>query len=189
MATSSPEVTRRHLHPWTWVVVLALVVPFVVVLVAGLGRDPRRIPSPLLGQPAPPFTLPLFEGGSVTAATYRGHVVVMNFWASWCAPCYEEAPELQRAWETLRGRGLTVIGINIQDRSTSARQFIRAFGQTFPNGEDLTGRMSIDYGVSGLPETFILDANGRVIYKHVGAITVEIIKAHAGPFLQRAGTP
>lgn len=95
----------------------------------------------------------------------------MNFWASWCYPaCYEEAPRLQRMWERYRERGVVVIGANIQDRESAAREFIRKFGQTFPNGMDLTGKISIDFGVYGVPETFVVDQNGIIVAKFVGAV-------------------
>lgn len=190
MAALSPKVTPRASRSWTWLAFVAVMAPLVVVLAVGLSRDPRTIPSPLIGHPAPSFALPLFAGGTVTSGTYRGQVVVLNFWASWCAPaCYQEAPELQRAWDTLRGRGLSVVGINIQDREPAARQFIQAYGLTFPNGQDRTGRISIDYGVYGVPETFILDPNGRLVYKHVGAITAQIIQERVDPLLRGTQTP
>jgi len=172
------------------VLVASAIVPLVVVLAVSLGRDPRAIRSPLIGQPAPAFSLPLFDGGTVTNATYRGRVVILNFWASWCYPaCYQEAPALQRVWERFQGRGVTVVGINIQDREPAARRFIQEFGLTFPNGQDPSGKISIDYGVYGVPETFVLDPQGHVVYKHVGAITAEIIAARVGPLLQGARVP
>ncbi len=185
-----PPVTPRRPAPWTWVLVAGATVPLVVVLAVGLGRDPRVIPSPLVGRPGPAFSLTLFDGATVTNTTYQGRVVVLNFWASWCYPaCYEEAPELQRAWEDFQRRGVTVVGINIQDREQAARQFVRDFGQTFPNGQDPSGKISIAYGVYGVPETYILDPQGRVVYKHVGAITAQIIANQAEPFLQGARAP
>ncbi len=185
-----PPVTPRRALPWAWVLAVGATVPLVAVLVVGLHRDPQAIPSPLIGQPAPAFSLPLFDGGAITNTTYRGRVVVLNFWASWCYPaCYQEAPELQRAWERFQGRGIMVVGINIQDREQAARQFIREFGQTFPNGQDSTGKISINFGVYGVPETFILDPQGRVVYKHVGAITAQIIADQAERYIQGARVP
>ncbi len=184
-----PPVTPRRRIPWTWLLVVGVLVPFVAVLVVGLQR-PQTNPSPLIGRPAPAFRLPLLEGGVVTDTTYRGRVVVLNFWASWCYPaCYQEAPELQRAWERFVGRGLTVVGINVQDREPAARRFIQEFRQTFPNGRDTTGKISINFGVYGVPETFILDQQGRVVYKHVGAITAQIIADQAERYMQGARVP
>jgi len=155
---------------------LALTFTLVVFWVFALGllRDPRTIPSPLVGRPAQAFTLPLFAGGVLNTQSLRGKVLVVNFWASWCYPaCYEEAPRLQRVWERFRDRGVVVIGVNIQDQEEAARTFIRRFGQTFPNGMDRTGRISIDYGVYGVPETFIVDQGGRIVDKFVGAVPEE----------------
>jgi len=140
----------------------------------GLSRDPRAIPSPLIGRQAPAFTLPLFAGGILHSQSLRGKVLAVNFWASWCYPaCYEEAPRLQRVWERFRSRGVVVIGVNIQDKEEAARTFIRRFGQTFPNGMDRRGRISIDYGVYGVPETFIVDQDGLVVDKFIGAVPEE----------------
>ncbi len=178
MAVLPPAVRVHRPLPWALVLGVGVVVLLVVVLAIGLGRDPRAIPSPLVGKRAPTFALQLFDGPTVTNTTYQDRVVVLNFWASWCYPaCYEEAPDLQRTWEQFRDRGVTVVGINIQDQERPARQFIKDFGQTFPNGQDPSGKISIDFGVYGVPETFILDPQGRVAYKHVGAITAQIIAA------------
>lgn len=150
---------------------LAITLPVAGLLAFGFTRNPRALPSPLIGRPAPSFTLPQFAGGVLDTATLRGRVLALNFWASWCYPaCYEEAPRLQRVWQRFKDQGVVVIGVNIQDQERPAREFIRQFGQTFPNGMDRTGRISIDFGVYGVPETFIIDQEGRIVAKHVGAV-------------------
>ncbi len=152
-------------------VVLAVTLPVAGILGYGFTRDPRALPSPLIGRPAPTFSLRLFNGGALDSRTLRGRVIVVNFWASWCYPaCYEEAPRLQRVWERFRDRGVVVIGVNIQDREGAAREFIRQFDQTFPNGMDRTGSISIDFGVYGVPETFIVTEQGLIVAKYVGAV-------------------
>ncbi len=153
------------------VITLAITLPIAVVLAYGLTRDPRAIPSPLIGRPAPAFTLRLFGGSVLDTRTLKGKVLVVNFWASWCYPaCYEEAPRLQHVWEQFKDRSVVVIGVNIQDREAAAVEFIRQFGQTFPNGMDRTGAISIDFGVYGVPETFIVDQHGLIAAKYVGAV-------------------
>lgn len=179
---------RRHLLTFGPVFILTLAIAGVFAF--GLSRDPRAIPSPLVNRPAPAFTLPLFTGGTLNTHTLRGKVLVVNFWASWCYPaCYEEAPRLQRVWERFRDQGVVVIGVNIQDREDAARKFIQLFGQTFPNGMDRTGRISIDYGIYGVPETFIIDQNGIIVDKFVGAVPEEWMLNHILRLRQVDATP
>jgi cytochrome c biogenesis protein CcmG/thiol:disulfide interchange protein DsbE len=151
-------------------------VPVLALLAYGFRTDPRDIPSPLLGKPAAPFALTTFAGEPVSLEGLRGRVVVLNFWASWCYPaCYDEAPALLAAWERYREGGVLVLGINIQDKEEPARRFIERFGLSFPNAPDPAGRVSVDYGVYGVPETFFLDRQGRIRAKHRGAVTREIL--------------
>lgn len=158
-----------------WIAGVVVVAAFVGLLAFGLRRDPREIPSPLVGRPAPSFAMTPFDGSPFSSDAHRGKILVVNFWASWCYPaCYIEAPHLQRMWERYRDEGVVVIGVNIQDREGPARAFIRQFNLTFPNGMDRSGRISIDYGIYGVPETFLIDRAGRIVYKHVGAATEEV---------------
>ncbi|HEU4371699.1 MAG TPA: TlpA disulfide reductase family protein [Methylomirabilota bacterium] len=158
-------------RPWRWLVPLAAL-PVLALLAYGFRLNPRDIPSPLVGRPAAPFALTSFDGAPVELAALRGKVVVVNFWASWCYPaCYEEAPVLERGWQAYRDRGVVVLGIDIQDKDEAGRKFIADFGLTFPNAPDRGGRVSVDYGVYGVPETFFIDRDGHVRVKHVGAVT------------------
>ena len=159
-----------------WAIPLA-VIPVLLLLGYGFRTDPREIPSPLIGKPAAPFSLKTFDGAPISLESLRGRVVVINFWASWCYPaCYEEAPVLARTWEALKGRDVTFLGIDIQDKEEAARKFIAQFRFTFPNAPDPAGRVSVDYGVYGVPETFFIDRAGRVRWKHVGALTDELVR-------------
>jgi cytochrome c biogenesis protein CcmG/thiol:disulfide interchange protein DsbE len=152
-------------------------VPVVALLAYGFTVDPRSIPSPLVGRPAAPFALTAFDGAPVRLADLHGKVVVVNFWASWCNPaCYEEAPVLERAWRTYRERGVVIVGVDIQDTEEAARKFIRDFGLTFPNAPDPGGKVSVDYGVYGVPETFFVARDGAIRAKHVGAVTDAVIR-------------
>ena len=175
-------------HPLLrWAIPLAAL-PVLLLLGYGFRTDPREIPSPLVGKPAAPFTLATFDGGQVSLEALRGRVVVVNFWASWCYPaCYEEAPALERAWDTYKDRGVMMIGINIQDKEEPAKKFLTQFGHTFPNAPDPAGRVSVDYGVYGVPETFFIDRAGRVRWKHVGAVTDQIFKERVETLLKEQG--
>ena len=156
--------------------IASVLVSVLLLLAYGLGTDPRTIPSPLVGREAPLFTLSLFDGGTLRLAELRGKVVVLNFWASWCYPaCWNEAPRLQAAWEQYREQGVVLVGVNYQDREAAARAFIERFGKTFPNGPDAGTRIAIDYGVYGVPETFFIDAQGRIAYKHIGEISTAVL--------------
>lgn len=161
---------------WRWLLPLAAV-PVLALLAYGFKLNPRDVPSPLIGRAASPFTLTAFDGTPVDLAALRGKVVVVNFWASWCNPaCYEEAPVLERGWRTYRDRDVVVLGVDIQDKDEAALAFIRNFSLTFKNSPDRGGKVSVDYGIYGVPETFFIDREGRIHRKHVGAVTDEIFR-------------
>ncbi len=162
-----------------------LVVPVAIfAAVAGLFAlalrtgDPSKLPSALLGKPAPQFELAPLEGltanglpvpGIATADLAKGKVSVVNFWATWCVPCVEEHPLLI---ELGKRTGVTIYGINYKDQTVAARRFLGTFGNPFAGvGSDSTGRTGIDWGVYGMPETFVVDGQGRIVYKHVGQLT------------------
>ena len=127
----------------------------------GSGRKAK------LHAPAPNFTLSrLDRPGKLTLATFRGRAVVLNFWASWCDPCKAEAPELEKAWQKWRGRGVSVIGVDAQDFKGDARKFMRRHGITYPVVHDGSGATIGPYGLTGFPETFFVDKRGRIV-KHV----------------------
>ena len=169
---------------WKWLIPLS-VVPVVALLAYGFRTDPRAIPSPLEGRPAPGFAIRTFDGRSVNLAELRGKVVVLNFWASWCYPaCYEEAPALERGWRAYRHRDVVLVGVAIQDREEASRKFVTDFSLSFPNGPDPAGRISVDYGVYGVPETFFIDRTGRIHKKHTGALTDELLRREVEQLLQ-----
>jgi cytochrome c biogenesis protein CcmG/thiol:disulfide interchange protein DsbE len=166
-----------------WLIPISAI-PVLALLAYGFRLDPREIPSPLVGRPAAPFALTGFDGQPVALEAHRGRIVVVNFWASWCVPaCYDEAPVLERNWRAYRDRGVVVIGVDIQDTDEAARKFIETFELTFPNARDLDGRVSVDYGVYGVPETFFIDREGRIRGKHVGAVTDQVFREHVDRLL------
>ena len=171
-------------HRWRWLLPLAAV-PVLALLAYGFKLNPRDVPSPLIGRPAAPFSLTSFDGAPVELAALRGKVVVLNFWASWCYPaCYEEAPALERGWQAYKDRGLVLVGVDIQDKEEPAKKFLAQFGHTFANAPDPAGRVAVDYGVYGVPETFFIDRAGRIRFKHVGALTDALFKKYAEPLVE-----
>ena len=124
-------------------------------------------------QPAPDFRLELLSDGAITLSEQRDRVVVINFWSSTCPPCRTEARDLETAWQAYQDRDVLFIGANIQDGHEPARRFLDEFGVTYPNGLDERGRISIDYGVVGIPVTFVVDSEGTVARRWVGEIDLD----------------
>ncbi len=171
-----------------WMLVAALVVA-VAALGAlfgfGLTRDPSAISSPLVGRPAPDFGLRTLDGSRlIRVRDFRGQVVVVNFWASWCLPCRDEHPDILAAWERYREHGVLVVGIDFQDSKKAALAFQRELGGDWPIVEDPGSRTALAYGVYGIPETFFIDQRGLIRYKHVGPVTYEMLTAQIGLLLE-----
>ena len=169
--------------------VVATVAALSALFMFGLlrGSPDRDIPSNFLGRQVPSFDLPVYErymaevGPRLTLDEVRGRPMVINFWASWCGPCYEEAPHLQRAHERY-GDEVLFIGIQTQDRDARAagRAFIERFDLTFPNVFDGDSRTSIAYGLFGVPETFFVHADGTLQFKYAGPVTEAILSEQIG---------
>ncbi|MEE8161399.1 MAG: TlpA disulfide reductase family protein [Acidobacteriota bacterium] len=160
---------------WTPLWVFGGLLGLVGLFAWGLTKNARFIPSPLVNQQTPPLEFVLFNGERFSLTDYRGQVVVINFWASWCIPCKLEAPILEGGWLTFRDRGVVFVGVNIQDERREALAFIREHGKTYPNGPDHDGKITIDYGVYAVPETFFIDRNGKIAYKHFGSLTLAVL--------------
>ena len=150
--------------------------------------NPRGVPSALLGRGAPDFALPALEGAdlpALSAADLRGpqpSPVVVNFWASWCVPCIVEHPQLMR----LSRDGIPVLGINYKDRPADAAAFLTRHGNPFRRlGRDEPGRVAIDWGVYGVPETYLIDRQGIIRWRYAGPLTPEVLDQDLRPLLRR----
>ena len=154
--------------------------------------DPSRLPSALIGHPVPTFDLPGITGlerdgkpiPGIGNATFQGAVTLLNVWASWCVPCHDEAPFLE---QLSRDNRIQLVGINYKDTADNARRFLYRYGNPFvATGRDETGRASIDWGVYGVPETFLIGRDGRIAYKLVGPITAENLGRTLLPEIEKA---
>jgi len=156
-----PAINRRVL-----LVGLAVVATLLGVLLANLGRDPHSIRSPLVGRPAPAFALPTVDGGAVVRSeALRGKPLVLNFWATWCAPCLEEHETLQRT-AAARAADVQFVGVVYEDEEDRVKAFQRRYGAGFPSLMDPEGKAAIAYGVAGVPETYFIDASGVIRAKY-----------------------
>jgi cytochrome c biogenesis protein CcmG, thiol:disulfide interchange protein DsbE len=194
MTTASQSTRpRRALVLIPLVLFLGLAGLFLVRLFAG---DPSLIPSPLIGRPAPPTVLPPVAGlerngvplPGLNSADFMGAVTVVNVWASWCVPCRDEAPFLMQLADDNRFR---LVGINYKDDADNARRFLARFGNPFAAaGADESGRTGIEWGVYGVPETFVIGRDGKVAYKLVGPLDQGTIDAVLRPQIDKAlGNP
>jgi cytochrome c biogenesis protein CcmG/thiol:disulfide interchange protein DsbE len=189
VSENKPVAARRWLMLLPLVIFLALAALFLLRL---FGGDVSHIPSALIGKPVPANDFPpvpelLRDGVAVPGikhADFKGVVTVVNVWASWCAPCRNEAPLLMQLAQDKRIR---VVGINYKDRPENARRFLGVFGNPFAAvGADADGRLSFEWGVYGVPETFVVDRDGRIAYKLIGEITPENLDRALKPAIEKA---
>ena len=161
---------KRFLWP------LAIFLLLVGFLAAGLSLNPREVPSPLVGRPAPAFELPVLHQPDkrFVPGEMRGKVWLLNVWASWCVSCREEHPLLM----ALSKRGLMpILGLNYKDKGEDAQRWLKQYGDPYQlSVVDAEGRIGIDYGVYGVPETYLIDAEGVIRYKQIGPVTAAILE-------------
>jgi cytochrome c biogenesis protein CcmG, thiol:disulfide interchange protein DsbE len=181
---STPATSNETTRGSRWLMALPLVIfaALAAIFWFRLGSgDPSRIPSALIGRPAPQTPLPPLEGltdngaaiPGLDPAAFKGKVSIVNVWASWCVPCHDEAPLLT---ELGRDKRLQIVGINYKDAADNARRFLGRYGNPFGIvGVDVNGRASIEWGVYGVPETFIVGREGTIVYKLVGPVTSDNI--------------
>jgi cytochrome c biogenesis protein CcmG/thiol:disulfide interchange protein DsbE len=167
----SPAV-RRLRGRWTLLgAVLAAVALLAVLFSFGLGRDPTQLRSNLIGRPAPRFDLPGLSGGSgIDLAGLRGQVVVVNFFASWCAECRVEHDDLAAAWARYRDQGVVFVGIPFQDQPAASRAFATQIGMDWPVLSDPDSSTALRFGVYGVPETFLIGRDGTLRYRYAGPV-------------------
>lgn len=191
MTETSISAPRRGAPIWAQVIVWVFLVALLAIVALGLRRTQQGTVQP--GQVIADFTLPLYSGydlggrSEVRLQDFRGQVVVINFWASWCKPCEQEAAELQQAWTEYEPTGQVVfLGIDYVDTEPEARVYLKKFGITYPNGPDLATRISQYFRIKGVPETYFIDQDGVLQYVQVGPFTsIDQIRAQIDPLLKQ----
>jgi cytochrome c biogenesis protein CcmG, thiol:disulfide interchange protein DsbE len=159
----------------------------VLLLALGLSLNPREVPSPLVGKTAPGFSLPRLDqpGEKLSPEALRGKVWVLNVWASWCAPCRDEIPVLMKLART---KTVPIYGLNYKDRRDDALGLLKQLGDPYvASAVDVDGRVGIDYGVYGVPETYVIDQAGVIRLKHIGPVTPETVEKKIAPLLKELG--
>jgi len=160
----------RRLPVWVIILAFVLLVGFLVLIAWGLNRSMRGAIS--VGDTVPGFTMTTFDGQPVDTSEYAGKVILVNFWASWCKPCEQEARELEEAYQHYKDSGDVVfIGLTYVDTEPNSLAYLKKFGITYPNGPDLATKVSQIFRVRGVPETFIIDRAGRLAYFKAGPFT------------------
>ena len=169
---------------------LRFIIPLAVFLVlagflaVGLKLDPRKVPSPLIGKPAPAFKLPRLDDPAqvVDRDAMIGKAWVLNVWASWCGPCREEHPHVVAF---ARSKQAPLVGLNYKDARSDALAWLKELGNPYDVSlSDLEGRVGIDFGVYGVPETFVIDKSGVIRFKHIGPLTPEVLNSQIVPLLK-----
>jgi cytochrome c biogenesis protein CcmG/thiol:disulfide interchange protein DsbE len=166
---------------------VAAILPLVLlaILMVSLVSRSGLLVSARIGAPAPQFAVADLNGNPIRLADLRGRPVIVNFWASWCGPCVEEFPLLQRALEAHRGEGLAIIGIVYADRSEAARAFIGRMGATWPSAMDPDGRLAREYSIFGPPETFFIDRRGTLVSRQIGQLSAADLERQLSAILSK----
>lgn len=162
MTTVPPETVAPKKRSTFIVLGLTLVIVFALLGLFAFAGLQRQAP-PLESGLAPQFELTTFDGEKISLADLRGKAVVINFWASWCIPCRDEAPALQAMWQKYRDRGVVILGVDYVDTESEAKKFIAEFLQTYPNGPDVGTEISQKYKITGVPETYFITREGQVM--------------------------
>jgi cytochrome c biogenesis protein CcmG/thiol:disulfide interchange protein DsbE len=176
---AEPSVKPGRRPSPAWIAAGAIAALVIALLIYGLVARPA---APLVaGSPAPDFQLYALDGTPI--GLQPGQVVVLNFFASWCDPCQREAPALEQVWRDYQDRGVQFYGIAYKDAASKAQAFLDRFGVTYPSGADPTSEIANDYGVTGVPETFVIDQQGRLVHQFVGEITADQLIEKLDPLL------
>jgi cytochrome c biogenesis protein CcmG/thiol:disulfide interchange protein DsbE len=174
-------VTRRELAMSAAGLLVGLVLIGTVWFFVGRSAEPALPPIGEMTRPAPEFELPTLEGGNIRLSDYRGKVVLLNFWGTWCEPCKEETPALQAAYQELRGRGLQVIGVNLYSQETggdqAVREFLSPYGVSYPIALDTTGNTARAFQISPIPVSYFVDPSGNIRFVKVGTLNAAEVRA------------
>lgn len=189
-SAQAPSTRRRLVFA---LVPLAIFLALAGLFFARLGVDSSRVPSALIGRAVPTFSLPALEGvtqpGFSDAELKKGRVTVINIFASWCGPCRDEHPQLMTLAkdEALKAKGLRIAGLNYKDLPGNAKRFLDDLGNPYSLiGVDRSGRTGIDFGVYGVPETFVIRGDGTIAYKFIGPISEQALKSVLIPQIEKA---
>lgn len=175
-------------------ILVVLVLAGVVAMFAWALSREQSLASPLVGKPAPRFSMPLYAADStISLEALRGTPIVLNFWASWCLSCRDEARVLEAGWQR-HGPGVAFLGIAVNDDDGPARDFIRRYGKTYFLGADVDGSVAVDYGLYGVPETFFIGRDGTILSRHIGPLSEadleqRIAELEAGTIGEAGGDP
>jgi peroxiredoxin len=169
----APEAWRRGVRTAVGLAagLLVLVAAGLAMWGPGAGAAAQPAGRLLPGQPAPDFTLSLLDGSTLTFSELRGQVAVVNFWATWCPPCEDELPDLETVWAEYQAQGVVFVGVAFQEEEAEVRDMASRFGLTYLLGLDEGDRISTAFGITGVPETFVVDSQGQVAYVHIGPVT------------------
>ena len=177
---------KNKKHMWISGTLVVGMLALVGLLIKSLTLNPMAVASSQINQPAKDFSAELLQGASwigrgdgkvIHLDDLRGKPLILNFWASWCVSCREEAQYFEAFWQRHKEEGVIMVGIAIQDTVEAANQFAKTYGKTYPLGLDNSGKASIDYGVTGVPETFFIDRSGTIRHKETGPMSVELLES------------
>ena len=181
----STEAVARPTRSYGRYILVVGFLALVVLLGVGLNLNPREVPSPLIGKPAPAFELPQLHepGKTFSPADMRGQVWMFNVWASWCVSCRQEHPVLM---DLAKSGALPIYGLDYKDDPEAGRKWLQQFGDPYKlSAVDSKGQVGIDYGVYGVPETYIIDKRGVIRFKQIGVLTPEIVQKKVLPLVQQ----
>ncbi len=178
--------TRTYSFPWGCWLAFGLLLAFLGVMGVAMYRAQAGQVSE---GPAPDFTLNLYDGGTFRLSDQIGQVVMVDFWASWCIPCRQEARQLEALWQEYRTRGVMFVGVDYLDTESEARAFLKEFGITYPNGPDLGTRISAAYRIRGVPEKFLIDRQGQIRAVLIGPVIEAELRQRLDALIAESSLP